>query len=153
MTTQQLSKIEKQVFVRAPRARVWRAITDAKQFSEWFRVTTKDEFRRGARVHLTSTYPGHEGTEFYFDIDEIIPDRKFSWRWYPASKGSNPAADDEPTLVVFELEDAPGGTLVRVTESGFDHVALERRAKAFEDNSRGWELQTESLRQYVEKAA
>jgi len=153
MITEQLSKIEKQVFVRAPRARVWEAITDAKQFCEWFRVKTSDEFRPGARIHLVSTYPGYEGYEFYFEIDEMIPNRKFSWRWHPSSKVTKPAPGEEPTLVVFELEDAPGGTLVRVTETGFDHVALERRAKQFEDNTRGWELQTESLRRYVEEAA
>ena len=153
MTVEQLSKIEKQVLVRAPRARVWRAITSATEFSQWFRVKTKDEFRPGARVNLVSTFPGHKGFEFHFDIDEMVPERKFSWRWHPNAKADDPVADEQPTLVVFELEDAPGGTLVKVTESGFDHIALERRAKAFESNTRGWELQTESLRKYVEQAA
>jgi uncharacterized protein YndB with AHSA1/START domain len=152
MTATELSKIEDKVVMRAPRARVWKALTTAGEFSKWFRVKTEDEFRPGARVHMTSTYPGHEGIEFYMDIEEMEPERKFSWRWTPGGKQAG-SPGEEPTLVVFELEEVAGGTMVKVTESGFDQLSLERRAKAFEGNRRGWELQMQNIREYVEKAA
>ncbi len=144
MSVEQLSTIEKKTVIRAPRARVWKAITESAEFAKWFRVEVRDEFHPGARVPMKSIYPGHEGTEFSVDIEEVVPEKKFSWRW---------AADDgPPTLVVFALEEVEGGTLVKVTESGFDRISLARRAKAFEENEHGWELQVENLRKYAEEA-
>jgi uncharacterized protein YndB with AHSA1/START domain len=154
MPVEELSRIEKKVLVRAPRARVWKAISDPAEFSKWFRVKTDGEFRPGARAHMTSTYPGHEGVEFFIDIVEVEPERKLSWHWHPGGKNSdalNPA--DPPTLVAFELQEVQDGTLVTVTESGFDRLSLARRAKAFELNEHGWELQVENIRRYVEEAA
>ena len=40
--------IEKTVTLRAPRSRVWRAITNAKEFGEWFRVKLEGSFAEGA---------------------------------------------------------------------------------------------------------
>jgi uncharacterized protein YndB with AHSA1/START domain len=147
--------IVQSVTVRAPRSRVWRAITTAAEFSQWFRVSARDEFRAGTRVHMTSTYPGHEGTEFFIDIEDFEPERRFSWRWMPVGKKGDPPSDEEhPTLVVFELEDVPeGGTRITVTESGFNRLSLGRRAKAFESNTQGWQLQMVNMRNYVEQAA
>jgi uncharacterized protein YndB with AHSA1/START domain len=78
--------IVQSVTVRAHRSRVWRAITTAAEFSQWFRVSAHGEFRAGTRVHLTSTYPGHEGTEFFIDIEDFEPERRFSWRWMPVAR-------------------------------------------------------------------
>jgi uncharacterized protein YndB with AHSA1/START domain len=152
MTAAELTRIEDQVVVRAPRARVWKALTTAAEFSKWFRVKTEDEFRPGARVHMTSIHAGHEGTKFYLDIEEMEPERKFSWRWTPGGQQAG-APGEEPTLVVFELEEVAGGTMVKVTESGFERLSLARRAKAFEGNRRGWGLQMQNIREYVENAA
>jgi uncharacterized protein YndB with AHSA1/START domain len=147
--------IVQSVVVRAHRSRVWRAITTAAEFSQWFRVSVQDEFRAGTRVHLTSNYPGHEGTEFFIDIEDIEPERRFSWRWMPVGKkGDPPSAEDHPTLVVFELADVPeGGTRITVTESGFNRLSLARRAAAFESNTKGWQLQMANIRNHVEQAA
>jgi uncharacterized protein YndB with AHSA1/START domain len=142
-----LSRIERSVWIRAPRARVWRAITNVAEFSAWFRVTAEGEFAPGARVRMTSTHPGYEGISFFIEIAAVEPERTFSWRWHP---GAQQSPDDEPkTLVEFRLTDEEGGTRVTVIETGFERLSLGRRAAAFQDNTRGWEFQLEALDGYV----
>ena len=50
MSTGPIDRIEKHVLLRAPRTRVWRALTSAKEFGRWFRVELDGEFAAGARV-------------------------------------------------------------------------------------------------------
>src|SRR5271166_6401573 len=110
-----LSKIERKTLLRAPRERVWRAITDASEFSKWFRVETADTFRPGARVKMISTHESCKGLEFWITIERMDPGRLFSWRWHPGMPEAGIDYSKEPTtLVEFRLEDAPGGTLVTV---------------------------------------
>ena len=144
----QLSKIEKQIVIRAPLSRVWNALTTPSEFGAWFRATVSvSHFRSGERADLVSTYPGHEGTAFSIDVVEVAPEHRFVWQW----NSGDPSDKDSYTTVMFELQEVENGTLVKVTESGFERVTLSRRAKAFESNSQGWEIQTKNLRDYVEQ--
>jgi len=149
----ELSFIERKTLIRAPRSRVWKAIADLNQFSAWFSVQAEGVFEPGARVRMTSTYKGHEGTVFYMTIDEISPEHRFSWRWNPDAELPREDTTAPTTLVEFRLEEVEGGTLVTVTESGFDRVDPAHRAKAFADNSEGWKIQMENLSAYVGKTA
>jgi uncharacterized protein YndB with AHSA1/START domain len=142
-----LSRIERSIFIRAPRARVWRAITKVAEFSAWFRVTAEGEFAPGARVRMTSTHPGYEGISFFIEIAGVEPERTFSWRWHPGAQ--QPPEDEPKTLVEFRLTEEGGGTRVTVTETGFERISLERRAAAFEDNTKGWEFQLKALEGYA----
>jgi uncharacterized protein YndB with AHSA1/START domain len=148
MTVGQLTQIQKQISIRAPRSRVWKALTTPSDFSHWFRATLNArEFKLGERVDLESVYPGHEGVKFFFEIVEKEPEHRFVWRW-------TPGGENEPfTTVVFELVETKEGTLVTVTESGFDRISLARRAKAFESNTEGWKIQIQNIREYVEQNA
>jgi uncharacterized protein YndB with AHSA1/START domain len=146
-----LSRIERSIFIRAPRARVWRAITKVAEFSAWFRVTAEGEFAPGARVRMTSTHPGYEGISFFIEIAGVEPERTFSWRWHPGAQ--QPPEDEPKTLVEFRLTEDGGGTRVTVIESGFEQISLERRAAAFEDNTKGWEFQLKALDGYVGREA
>jgi uncharacterized protein YndB with AHSA1/START domain len=144
-------RIEKEVFLQAPRAKVWRALTDAKQFGEWFGVRLRGSFAPGARVKGAITHAGYEHVEFDVVVGEMEPERRFSWRWHPNAIEANRDYSDEPTtLVVFELEDAPGGTRLKVVESGFDAIPAARRLEAFRGNEGGWAAQAESIKRYVE---
>ncbi len=148
MAVEQVSRIEQQIHIRAPRSRVWKALTTPSQFSTWFHAkVSAQEFRPGERADLVSTYPGHEGTSFFFEVLEIAPEYRFVWQWGPG--GAKP--EDPLTTVTFELEEVEGGTLVKVTESGFERISLERRAKAFEGNTKGWEIQMRNIHDYVEQ--
>jgi uncharacterized protein YndB with AHSA1/START domain len=149
---QTTDRIQKTVVLRAPRARVWRALTDPVQFSEWFGVVLKDPFVPGARVQGPVTHPGYEHLTMDIIIERVEPERLFSWRWQP---GGDPDIDPaEPmTLVVFELEEVSEGTRLTVTETGFDRIPVARRSRAYRENDEGWTGQMDNLRQYLGRAA
>jgi len=162
MTT--TDRIAKQITLRAPLARVWRAISDASEFGAWFGVAFAGPFVAGE--HLTGTIrptvadaevaklqAPHVGKPFEITIERIEPPHRFAFRWHPFA--IDPAVDytSEPTtLVEFELREVPGGTLVAITESGFDRIPLARRAEAFTANAGGWEHQTRLLEKYLDAA-
>jgi uncharacterized protein YndB with AHSA1/START domain len=144
-------RIEKVIVLRAPRSRVWRAITTADEFGTWFRMKLDGEFAEGATVRGKLTHPGYEHVPpVELRIERIEPERYFSYRWHPYA--IDPAVDysaEPTTLVEFILEDAEGGTTVTIVESGFDRIPLARRAEAFRMNEGGWSGQLRNLERYV----
>lgn len=142
--------IQRQTLIRAPRSRVWHALTTAGEFSKWFSADVEGPFVPGKRIEHVSTHPSSKGKRFYFIVERMEPEHTFSWRWHPGSAQSD---EDGTTLVEFHLEEVQDGTLVTVTETGFDRISLARRAKAFQENSRGWDIQLESLKQYLSQPA
>jgi uncharacterized protein YndB with AHSA1/START domain len=150
----ELDRIERKIVIRAPRSRVWRALTTAREFSKWFHVEMQGEFAPGARIPMSSTYPGCEGVSFTVEIQEISPETGFSWKWHPGMPQPGIDYSKEPaTTVEFRLEEVVGGTLVTVVESGFDQIPLSRRAHVFEENTEGWRIQMESLDSYARETA
>jgi uncharacterized protein YndB with AHSA1/START domain len=146
-------RIEKEIVLRAPRPRVWRAITDAREFGKWFRVAMEDAFVPGSRAKGRITYPGYEHLVFEVYVERMDKERLFSFRWHPYAIDPKQDYSKEPTtLVVFELEDVPEGTRLKITESGFDQIPLERRAEAFRMNSGGWAEQIQNIARYVDEA-
>jgi uncharacterized protein YndB with AHSA1/START domain len=141
-------RIEKTVIIKAPRSRVWRAISDAKQFGEWFKVRLHGEFTAGATISGTITYPGSEGLKLEMAIERIEPERRFSYRWHPGDPRTD-YSHEPMTLVEFTLEDVPGGTRLTIVESGFDQIPLARRAEAFRMNEGGWIEQVQNIERYV----
>lgn len=134
-------RIEEQVLLPSPRARVWRALTSPEELGAWFGVNLAGvTIAPGAHVTGHFTIPGYEHVVFDVIIEEMVAERRFTWRWHPHA--IDPAVDysAEPrTLVAFTLEDAPdGGTRLRVVESGFDAIPAARRQTAFLGNSSGW---------------
>lgn len=155
MPISQTNQIERRTLIRAPRSRVWRAITDIRQFCKWFCAeTVEPAFRPGAHVRLISTHQGPcEKQDFFMDIVEMVAEHTFSWRWHPGSLVAGEDLAKEPmTLVVFRLEDAEGGTLVTVTESGFDQLFPSRITRVFGENEAGWKIQMEALDRYFSGA-
>ncbi len=157
-------KIRKQIVLRAPRKRVWEAITDAKQFGTWFGVEFDDAFVAGRRVHgrvvptavdpeVAKSQEPYAGLEFDVVVERVEPMDHFSFRWHPGSSTDADRPDEEMTQVMFELADAEDGVLLTITESGFDRVPLERRAKAFADNDGGWTAQTELIKKFLQDAS
>ena len=158
-------RIEKKVLLRASRERVWRAISDSQQFGSWFGVEFKGPFIAGMRMtgkivpttvdaEVARSQKPYEGIAFEFSVERIEPMRLFSFRWHPGAV--DPAIDysKEPTtLVVFELEEVSGGTMLTVTESGFDRIPLERRARAFASNEQGWTAQMTLIEKYLALSA
>jgi uncharacterized protein YndB with AHSA1/START domain len=143
-------RIEKSVLIPAPRTRVWSALTDAEQFSAWFGVKMKGPFAAGAHLRGQITHPGYEHVPFEITIERMEPEQLFSWRWHPHAIDPKIDYSPEPTtLVVFELADAPEGTLLTVVESGFEGIPLSRRLEAYRGNDRGWAIQMTAIEKYV----
>ncbi len=143
-------RIEKQIEIKAPVSRVWRAITDYREFGEWFRVKLDGPFVPGQASTGHITYPGYEHLKWEAVVQKMEPERYFSFTWHPY--GIDPKVDyskEEPTLVEFRLEPTPGGTLLLLTESGFDKVPAGRRAEAYRMNEGGWAEQMKNIERYV----
>ena len=138
--TSSSDRVEEQVLLQASRARVWRALTTPEELGAWFGVNlTGQAITPGAHVVGHFTIPGFEHVKFDVIIEEIVPERRFAWRWHPHAIEATVDYSGEPrTLVRFTLEDAPGGTLLRVVETGFDALPAARRMPAFLGNSSGW---------------
>ncbi|HST07822.1 MAG TPA: SRPBCC family protein [Gemmatimonadaceae bacterium] len=143
-------RIEKKVVLRAPRSRVWRAISDAEQFGEWFRVKLDGKFVEGRSISGKLLHKGYENTKFEIEIERIQPENYFSYRWHPYALDSAVDYSKEPTtLVEFRLEDATDGTALTILETGFDGIPLARRAEAFRMNDGGWTSQVRNIENYV----
>jgi uncharacterized protein YndB with AHSA1/START domain len=143
-------RIEKTVVLRAPRTRVWRALTDPVEFGAWFRVKLDSGFAVGRIVTGSVTYPGYEHLKFNVTIERMDAGRFFSLRWHPAAVDPKMDYSKEPmTLVEFRVEEAPEGTKLTVLESGFDGIPAARRDEAFRMNSQGWDVQMENIRRHV----
>jgi uncharacterized protein YndB with AHSA1/START domain len=144
-------RIERQIWLKVPRARVWRALSNAEEFGAWFGLALSGgTFAAGQRVAGRATYPGYEHLVCELLIERVEPESYLSWRWHPAAIERGVDYSQEPmTLVVFELGEVDGGTSLRLTESGFDQVPVQRRRDAFRINGSGWDEQMQSIERHV----
>ena len=154
-----MDRIEKEVVLRAPLERVWRAISDAEQFGQWFGVRFDGPFVEGASVTgvITPTtvdedvarmQEPHAGKTDTWQIVAIEPQRRLAFRWHPYPVERD-VSQEPTTLVEFTLTETSDGVLLRIVESGFEKIPADRRAAAFEGNSQGWAKQTELVRKYL----
>lgn len=143
-------RIEKRIELKAPVSRVWRALTDYREFGEWFRVKLDGPFVPGqvSRGHVT--WPGYEHLEWEAVVQVVEPERLFSFTWHPYAVDPDfDYSQETPTLVEFRLEATAAGTLLVLTESGFDKVPSDRRAEAFRRNDGGWTQQMQNIEKHV----
>lgn len=143
-------RIEKRIELRAPISRVWRALTDYHEFGEWFGVKLDGPFEPGQVARGRITNPGYEHLVWEAVVQAMEPQRLFSYTWHPHAidPGIDYAAEPS-TLVEFRLEKTVSGTLLLLTESGFDKIPSERRDAAFRGNDSGWTGQMRRIEAYV----
>jgi uncharacterized protein YndB with AHSA1/START domain len=147
-------RIEKRIELKAPVARVWRALTDHREFGEWFRVKLEGPFVPGLVSRGQITHPGYEHVKWEAVVQEMKPERLFSFTWHPYAIDPKIDYSSEPsTLVEFRLEKSPSGTLLVVTESGFEKIPKDRRIDAFRMNDNGWAQQLKNIEKYVTQAS
>jgi uncharacterized protein YndB with AHSA1/START domain len=143
-------RIEKQIELKAPVSRVWRAITDHQQFGEWFKVKIDGPFVPGEISTGHITHPGYEHIQWDAEVKEMQPERYFAYAWHPYAVDPKVDYSSEPrTLVEFRLEPTDAGTLLKITESGFDKIPAHRRAEAFKMDDSGWTGQIKNIANYV----
>jgi uncharacterized protein YndB with AHSA1/START domain len=146
--------IEKRTELNAPIELVWRALTDYKQFGEWFRVKLEGPFVPGQVSRGRITYPGYEHVKWEATVKEMQPERLFSFTWHPYAVDPNTDYSQEPpTLVEFQLERTATGTLLVIRESGFDHIPPHRRMEALRMNEGGWTEQIRNIEAHVTQSS
>jgi len=147
-------KIEKRIELNAPVSRVWRALTDYREFGQWFKVKLESPFVAGQISRGQITYPGYEHITWEARIEKMEPERLFSFTWpHVQSLAKTDAPADYTgaprTLVEFRLEPIADGTLLTLTESGFDSVPADWRPEAFRRNDGGWTEQMRNIETHV----
>lgn len=167
-------RIEKRVRLKAPVARVWRAIADAQEFGRWFGFALDGPFEAGKQVRGKFLHTLDEAKVMehqrrmgvrpsklklpppdavFCTVERVEPQRYFSFRWIPYGIDAEADLANEPTtLVEFRLEPVPEGTLLTIVESGFDAIPAHRRERAFRMNEGGWAAQADNLRRHVDGA-
>lgn len=157
-------RIEKKTLLRAPLKRVWRAISDSTEFGAWFGMKFEGPFAPGATMRavivpttvdadVAKAQKAYEGLAFEIVIEQIVPEKLFSFRWHPGAAEPGVDYSVEPTtLVAFALEEVADGVMLTITESGFDRIPLARRAKTFSANEGGWSIQVRLIAEYLARA-
>src|SRR5262245_24234161 len=119
-------RIEKQTILRAPRERVWRAISDPSQFGSWFGMHFDGPFTPGKRIsgtivptsadqEIAKLQAPYEGFPVELWIERIEPMRLFSFRWHPFAIDPKADYSNEPTtLNEFLLDEDPEGTKLTI---------------------------------------
>jgi len=155
------NEIRKEVVLKAPQRRVWKALSNADAFGAWFGVRFDGPFVAGQKItgkitptevdpEVAKMQKPYEGKAFEFVIDRIDPESLFSFRWHPfAIDEAVDYSAEEKTLVTFELSTVPEGTRLIITESGFDKIPAARRAQAFAANDGGWQHQAKLIEKYL----
>jgi uncharacterized protein YndB with AHSA1/START domain len=142
--------IDKRIDLGAPIARVWRALTDYREFGQWFGVKLEQPFAVGRVARGRITYPGYEHLILEATVVTLEPERLFSFTWHPYAVDPSVDYSAEPsTSVEFRLETIPTGTRLRVTESGFDKIPTGRRPLALRMNDEGWAEQMKNIERHV----
>lgn len=152
MTTH--DRIEHSTLLKAPRSRVWRALTDAPEFGRWFMARLDgQQFIPGERTRGPIAHPGYEHIAFEVDVEALQPESRFAWRWHPYAVDPQRDYSDEPTtLVEFTLVDSgDGGTVLNVVESGFERIPDARRDEAWRMNNDGWEQQMRNIHRHLQQ--
>lgn len=147
-------RIEKRIELNAPISRVWRALTDYREFGEWFGVRLDGPFATGQVSRGQITCLGYEHLRWEALVQKMEPERLFSFTWpqpksiekvdYPLDLSREPT-----TLVEFRLEKTATGTLLVLTESGFDQLPADRSFEAFRRNDGGWTEQMKNIENQV----
>jgi uncharacterized protein YndB with AHSA1/START domain len=144
------NQIEKRIELKAPVSRVWCALTDYREFGQWFRVKLDGPFVPGQIVRGQITYPGYEHLKWEAVVQKMEPEWLFSFTWHPYAVDSKiDYSKERPTLVEFRLEKTLKGTLLQLTESGFDKIPSDRRLEAFRRNDGGWTEQIKNIENHV----
>jgi uncharacterized protein YndB with AHSA1/START domain len=151
MILSEMTRIDRTIEIAARPERVWRALTDPRELSDWFQVTIDGEIRAGNEVWMTSTHKGYEGQRFAVEFVELTPPRRMVWRWHPgAVDAAVDYSQEARTTVTFTLEAEGRGTRLSMAETGFDEITLTRRAAVYRDNNQGWDEVLGQLQTHVE---
>ncbi len=148
MTTKDAARTSLEIkrLINAPRDRVYAAWTDPAQLKQWFgpeKVLTRDliaDVRVGGKFRWDLTNPEGEDMTMLGEYRELQPGRKivFMWQWDDDEDWEN-----HVSIVTVELNDADGGTALRLTHEGLPN------AKSRDGHAEGWNSVLDKLERFV----
>ncbi len=145
-------KIEKIVDLAAPVARVWGAITDHKEFGEWFRVRLDSPFKVGETTTGNITFPGYEHVKWISVTEQMDHERLFAFSWPPSAVDPDTNyAPGAKVRVEFKLEPIETGPRLTITETGFQQFPEAKRLEVLRSNIEGWNIQAKNVAAHVER--
>jgi uncharacterized protein YndB with AHSA1/START domain len=138
-------RIEREIVIEAPLARVWEIVTEPEHVGRWFSDSAEIDLR--PRGEATLTWDKHGTARAW--IERVEPPHFFSFRW-ARPVGAEPRRGNS-TLVELSMSAEGESTRLRVVESGFRELEWpeEEQAKYAEENTQGWELELNELQEYV----
>ncbi len=136
--------IRQQVVLKAPREKVWEAISTPEGWNGWFGENAQGGFQLGDTMIL-------DGISYAVVVEMEAPSR-FAYKWHPGEECAvDKYPESEMTTVRFLLEDHPEGTLLTLIETGFENIPEERRARCVTLNTDGWRWELGELQAYLEQ--
>lgn len=128
-------QIERSIWINAPRERVWLAVTEPAQITQWF-APGADLIFKDEMVLLRM-----EGEYVEIAIIETFdPPRQLTTVGLP----------ERAIATTYLLEEENGGTRFTVVESGLDSLPAEARQKHIEQNGAGWDMALVNLQSYID---
>lgn len=150
MSEAEQDRIEKVADLAAPVSRVWKALTDHKEFGEWFNVRLNEPFEVGATTTGNITYPGYEHMQWVSVTEKLEHEELFTFSWPPSAVDPDSTySDDAKVMVEFRLEPIDTGTRLTITETGFMQFPDSKRLEVLRSNKQGWDIQAENIAAYV----
>jgi uncharacterized protein YndB with AHSA1/START domain len=145
--------IHRETTIAAPVERVWALLTEAEHIGRWFGDAGAEiDLRPGGALVIHWSEYGTSRAR----VETVQPHRRFAYRWAPfKDPGGAEPVEGNSTLVEFTLTEDGDRTLLRVTESGFTHLACsdEQRAKNHQSNTEGWAAELAELADYAQRVA
>jgi uncharacterized protein YndB with AHSA1/START domain len=130
-------KIQREITIKAPKERVYAAITDPSQIISWFPDSVEGNLIEGEKPFLH--FGEHDKAQIY--VVAVQPYNYFAYRWVPGGNQFDGDILNAPTtLVEFQITERKGVSTVTLTESGFEELPPEIAKASFEQNSGGWDF-------------
>jgi uncharacterized protein YndB with AHSA1/START domain len=138
-------RISREVVIDAPPEKVWAIVTEPRHVARWFSDEAEIDLRPGGAMLLT--WHGHGA--YRGRVEAIEPPHRFAFRWL--RREDNEPGAGTSTLVEFTLVREGARTRLRVVESGFQELrwAEEDKARYADENTHGWVLELNELRDYA----
>jgi len=140
-------RIEREILIEAPIDVVWAVLTEPEHVAGWFSHSAEIDLRPGGEA----TFDWREHGPARAWVERVEPPRFFAYRWV-RSVGEEQRKDNS-TLVEFTLAEEGDNTRLRVVESGFPRLSWSEDKKAWyaNENTQGWQLELDELREYVSR--
>ena len=145
----ELGTIEREIYVEAAPEVVFEVVSSQDHLKEWWPDDAQYEPTPGSVGEIVFGDRNADGAVVPFTVVDARPPQRFSFRWtHPADEV---AAAGNSLLVTFDLTPSGGGTLLKMTETGFREMGWEVAVleHQYTEHVSGWEFYLPRLATYV----